>query len=170
MRLLNPLCEIHSSSEGAWAQRAPEELAAALVAAGEKRELESGQRLFSCGETAGGVFLILKGRARAVLPGAEGRELMALTAGPGAVLGIPAALCSKKYQFDVDALERLELAYLPQEQLNSLLLEHPELGMLVMTMMCNEMSALRQTREHLSRCQNQQCGLHGYCVQAASQA
>lgn len=164
---MSPLCKIDSDG-GAWAPQAPEELAAALAAVGEKRQLASGGRLFSFGEAAGGVFLILKGRARAVLPGGAGRELVSLAAGAGSLLGVPSALCDKSYQFDVEAQETVEAVYLPVAQLNELLRQRPELGMQVMSMMCEELSALKQTREHLSRCQNHECGLHGYCVQAAS--
>ena len=64
-----------------------------------------GERLFSFGEAAKGVYLIVKGTARATLSGEAGRELMCRTAGAGSVLGLPSALCSNRYQFDVEALE-----------------------------------------------------------------
>jgi CRP/FNR family transcriptional regulator len=164
---LNSYCEINFGGDEAWTQAAPAELALALAAAGRKQQAEPGQRLFSFGEPAAGVFLILQGKVRAALPGEPGHELMRLTAGPGALLGLPSALCAKSYQFDVQALETVETAYLPVEQLNELLRQHPELGMQAMSMMCNEMSALQQTKEHLSRCENQGCALHGFCMQAA---
>ncbi len=165
---MSPLCKIDFEGGAAWAQQAPVELAGALAAAGEKRLFASGRRLFSFGEAAGGVFLILKGRARAVLAGEPGRELLSLTTGPGSLLGVPSALCAKNYQFDVQAVETLEAVYLPAEQLNELLRLRPELGIQVMSMMCEELSALGRTREHLSRCQNKECGLHGYCSHEAA--
>jgi hypothetical protein len=81
---------------------------------------------------------------------------------------VPSALCAKSYQFDVESMESLEAAYLPVAQLNDLLRLRPELGMQVMSMMCEELSVLGRTKEHLSRCQNKECGLHGYCTQASA--
>jgi CRP-like cAMP-binding protein len=162
------LCKI--VGDGAdWAQTAPAELWKALAEAGEKRQMQGGLRLFSFGETAEGVFLIVEGRARAVLPGGAGAELACWTAGPGALLGVPSALCAKSYQLDVESLEQVEAVYLPVSQLNELLRQRPELGMQVMNMMCAEMSALGKTRDHLSRCKNRECGLYCQCQQAAAQ-
>jgi CRP-like cAMP-binding protein len=135
---------------------------------GEVRQLPKGSRLFSCGEAAAGVFLIVEGRARAVLAGKAGSELVCLTAGPGSLLGVPSALCSKEFQFDVDVLESVESVYVPVAQLNELLRKRPELGMHVMSMMCEELSALGKTREHLSRCDKRECGLYCQCKQAAA--
>jgi CRP-like cAMP-binding protein len=160
-------CQIKAPGAGAWAQPASPELAGALTEAGERRQWKSGQRIFAFGDPAEGVYLILSGKARAALPGGPGRELMRLTAAEGSLLGLPSALCSKSYQFDVVALEAIEAVYLPVERVNRLLRERPELGMQMMTMMCAEMDTLRQTREHMSRCQNRDCGMHGYCVQAS---
>jgi CRP-like cAMP-binding protein len=162
------LCGIESGDGAGWAQKAPEELQKALVEAGDTRQLEGGCRLFAFGEEASGVFLILQGRARAVLPGGAGRELLRLTAGPGSLLGVPSALCAKNYQFDVEALEPLDAVFVPVTQLNDLLRQRPELGMQVMGMMCEELSALGKTREHLSRCENRECGLYCQCKQAAA--
>lgn len=158
---MNPLIE--AGGDAGWAQPAPEELARALGTAGELRQVSGGKRVFSCGEAAAGVYLILKGRARAVLPGPE-RELMCLTAGAGAVLGLHSALCAKNYQFDVEAMEALEAQYVPVEQVQELLRPRPDLGMQVMNMMCNELSALKVTREHLSKCTNGACALFGCCT------
>jgi CRP-like cAMP-binding protein len=161
---LNPLIESTAVGDAGWAQQAPEELAGALSAVGVLRHVEGGERLFSCGEAATGVYLILKGRARAVLPGLPGRELVCLTAGPGSVLGLHSALCAKSYQFDVECLEAVEARYVPMEQIHELLRVRPELGLLAMNMMCNELSALKVTRKHLSNCTNQACGLFGCCT------
>lgn len=144
------------------------ELARALAPAGRKREVERGGRLFSFGEAALGVYVVVKGTARACLPGAPGRELFCHTAGPGTVLGLPSALCARSYQFDVEALEPVEAVFLETGLLNRILLQQPELCMQVMKMMCDEMSALKQTRDHMGACGKQSCSLHGTCGQAAS--
>lgn len=155
------------SGEG-WAQPATGDLAQALHTAGESRTLSAGDPLFSFGDTAAGIFLIRRGRVQTSLPNHSGRELMRTLAGPGSVLGLSSALCARGYQCNAVALEPVELTFLPTGTLNDLLRRRPEIGMQAMTLMCEEMTALRQTREHLGHCQNLECGLHGFCQQAAA--
>jgi len=146
--------------------QADEELVRALSEAGAVKKVERDGRLFSSGDAAGGVYLIVKGTARATLAGGE-RELMCRTAGPGAVLGLTSALCAKQYQFDVQALEAVEAVFLDTGTVNEILRGQPELCMRAMRMMCDELEALRQTREHMQNCGKQSCALHEQCSQAA---
>jgi CRP-like cAMP-binding protein len=145
---------------------ADEELVRALSPAGQVKRVERDGRLFSSGEAAGGVYLIVKGTARATMVGEE-RELMCRTAGPGAVLGLTSALCAKQYQFDVQALEPVEAVFLETGTVNEILRGQPELCMRAMRMMCDELEALRQTREHMQSCDQQSCALHEQCSQVA---
>lgn len=165
---MDHLCEIQGQAEGSWAQAAPAELAEALVPLAEVRSLSAGQALFSFGEPAAGVYLLLGGDVRATLPGAAGRDLAQLSAQRGSLLGLSAALCAKAYPCNVVAGTPVQAAFLPTERFNELLRQRPALGMQVMALMCDELAALRQTREHLSRCQNHACGLHGFCSQLAA--
>jgi CRP-like cAMP-binding protein len=168
---VNP--EISSKSENTscgdcgWPLQAPSELVQALTSAGQRRKVARGDRLFSFGDAAEGVFLILKGAARAALPGEPGHELVCRTAGPGSLLGLPSALCATRHQFDVEALEAVEALYLETEPVNEILRQQPELCMQVMNMMCDELSALRQTRDHMQSCGKQSCPLHGSCTDAS---
>lgn len=146
--------------------QADEELVRALAPAGQVKKVERDGRLFSSGDAAGGVYVIVKGTARATLTGSE-RELMCRTAGPGAVLGLTSALCAKQYQFDVQALETVEAVFLETGTVNEILRGQPELCMRAMRMMCDELEALRQTREHMQSCAKQSCALHSQCSQAA---
>ena len=148
--------------------QAADELVRALALAGEKQRVECGERLFSFGEEAKGVYLIVKGTARAALSGVPGRELMCRTAGPGSVLGLPSALCANRYQFDVEAVEELEAVFLPTESVNEILRQQPELCMQVMNMMCDELSTLRQTTEHMRNCVQHSCLLHGRCTHSST--
>jgi CRP-like cAMP-binding protein len=83
------------------------------------------------------------------------------------VLGLPSALCAKSYQFDVEAVEAVEAVYLPTESVNEILRQKPELGMQAMSMMCDELSALRQTTDHMRSCGQRSCSLHGSCTHAS---
>jgi CRP-like cAMP-binding protein len=162
---LNPLKQRSGHPDADSIYRADEELVRALAAAGEMRKVESGDRLFSFGDAARGVYLILKGTARTSLAGEE-REVMCRTAGPGSVLGLPAALCGNHYHLDVQALEAVEAVFLETATVNELLRGQPELCMRAMRMMCDEMEALRQTRENMQSCGKESCALHEQCTQA----
>jgi len=130
---------------------------------GRKQTVARGDRLFSFGDAAKGVYLIVSGAARISLVGGKGKELVCHTAGSGSVLGLPAALCSARYEFDVEALEPAEMIFLETESVNEILRQHPALCMQVMTMMCDEMSALKQTRDHMRNCGKQSCSMHEQC-------
>lgn len=144
--------------------QAAEALVRTLTGAGETQRIGRGERLFSSGDEAKGVYLIVKGTARASLSGVPGRELMCRTAGAGAVLGLASALCANHYQFDVEAVEEVEAVFLPAAAVNEILRRQPELCMQVVNMMCDELSALRQTTEHMRNCVQHSCLLHGRCT------
>ena len=170
---MNPLSDFNSNSKSTscgdtvWPLQAPDELVRALASAGRMQRVAQGGRLFSFDDAAEGVFLILKGAVRAALPGELGRELVCHTAGPGSVLGLPSALCATRFQFDVEALEAVEAIYVETEPVNEILRQRPELCMQVMNMMCDELTALRQTRDHMQSCGKQSCSLHGSCTEAS---
>jgi CRP-like cAMP-binding protein len=161
---LNPLLQMTSRGDAASPYQAGDELVRALAPAGRQQRVERGGRLFSFGDEATGVYLIVKGTARASLAGKAGRELICRMAGPGSVLGLPAALCAKSYPFDVEALEAVEAIYLETATVNEILRQQPELCMQVMNMMCDELSGLRQTHDHMRNCAKESCSLHESCV------
>lgn len=166
---MNPLLQMTSCRDAASPFQAPDELVRALTQVGKKRRVECGERVISFGEAADGVYLIEKGTARAALPGEPGEELVCHKFGPGSLLGLPSALCSTRYQFDVEALETVQAVYLQTESVNAILRKQPELCMKVMSMMCDELSALRQTRDHMTNCRNHSCSLHDSCNKAINQ-
>ena len=165
---MDSLSQAERFGVAAWPYRLADELAQALTPAGERRSLECGDRLFSSGEAAEGVYLIMNGTARAILPGEAGGELVCHTAGAGSVLGLPSALCATRYQFDVEALEAVEAVFLPTGTVNEILRQQPELCMKVMGMMCDELNALKKTREHMRSCTKESCSLHGQCRQSST--
>ena len=159
---MNPLTQGIGRHDADSLYLADEELMRALAPAGERRTVERDGRLFSSGEAADGVYLIVKGKARASLAGEE-RELMCRTAGPGSLLGLSAVLCSSRYQFDIRVLETVEAVFLETGTVNEILRRQPELCMRVMNIMCDELEALRQTRDHMQSCTKKSCGLHEVC-------
>jgi CRP-like cAMP-binding protein len=139
------------------------ELAAILAAAGQRRTFPPGGRFFSAGDSAHGMYLIVQGTAQAELT-VNGEEVLRRIAGPGAVMGMSSAMCSGHYKFDAVALEPVTGVFLQTADLNTLLRGNPELGLRVMNLMCDEMEALRQTRDRLRSCQRRECGLFEACT------
>jgi CRP-like cAMP-binding protein len=166
--VLNPFLHASSSEDAVSPFQAADELMRTLIPVGQKQKVEPGNRVFSFGEAAKGVYVIVNGTARASLPGEQGSELVCRTAGPGSVLGLPSALCAAPYQFDVEALEPVDVIFLQTDSVNEILRQRPELCMQVMTMMCEELNALRQTREHMQSCGKQSCSLHERCTRTCT--
>ncbi len=160
---MNPLAGVKAYGDAAWPCKAADELAEALIPVGERRRVKRGDRLFSSGDTAEGIYLIVKGTARATLPSELGGELVCQVAGAGSVLGLPSALCSKRFQFDVEALEPLEAVFLPTAPVNEILRQRPDLCLQAMGLMCDELKALKQRCDQMNLCRKQECCLHGQC-------
>ncbi len=165
---MDPLLPVKGCGDATWPYQLADEMARALTPAGEIRRLKCGERLFSFGDAADGVYLIMKGTARATLPGEAGGELVGHTAGAGSVVGLPSALCATHYQFNVEALEAVEAVFLPTNRVNEILRQQPELCMQVMNMMCDELNGLKQTRDHMRSCAKESCSLHGQCRQQSN--
>jgi CRP-like cAMP-binding protein len=153
-----------SPKDVAAACAAEQELAKVLTPAAKPLQFGAGERLFAAGDDARGVYLVARGSARAWLPGRPGEALVSRVAGPGAVLGLHAALCSSRHQFEVEAASAVEVLFVETAQFHEALRDHPLLCMQLMQMMCDELDALGERREHMKSCTNRACSLHGACT------
>lgn len=79
--------------------QAPPVLQTALSEVASELTFGSGQRLFTANAPATGIYLVRSGAVRAYLTSGEGHEVVNRVLGPGALLGVPAAMCAKSYQF-----------------------------------------------------------------------
>jgi CRP-like cAMP-binding protein len=143
--------------------QAPPELAAAISAIATSRSVKAGERVFSASAPASGVYLVTGGTVRAYLPAEDGRELVCRMLPAGSLLGLPAAMCAKTYQFTAEATEDVSVGFLENTAFNELLRGAPELCMLVVGMMSDELKQIQQTHEHMRNCTNTACSLHGAC-------
>ncbi|HEX8924784.1 MAG TPA: Crp/Fnr family transcriptional regulator [Terriglobales bacterium] len=144
--------------------QAPPELAAAIRAVATPLLVETGERVFTAGAPATGVYLLTAGTVRAFLPAEDGRELICRTLSAGSLLGLPAAMCAKTYQFTVEAVDHVSLSFVETAVFNELLRGTPQVCMLVVGMMSDELTEIRQTHEHMRSCTNTSCSLHGACA------
>jgi CRP-like cAMP-binding protein len=145
----------------------PPELAAAICAVASSIIVGPGETVFAAESPATGVYLVTAGSVRAYLPAEDGRELICRTLSAGSLVGLPAAMCAKTYQFTVEALDRVTLSYVETDAFNELLRGNTDLCMLVVGMMSDELAQIRQTHEHMRNCTNTECSLNGACSQKA---
>lgn len=142
---------------------APAELFSALDVIASELQAQAGDCVFRQGSLATGIYLLRRGMVRAYLPHKNGKDIVNTILGPGAILGFPAAMCSRSYQFSAEVLEGSHLGFVETVRLNEFLRTRPDLCMQVVTMMSDELIELRQKRDHMKNCNNTECSLHGSC-------
>ena len=126
---------------------APEELKTQLVAVGSRIQATRGTFLFRRGDAVTGIFLILSGAVRLGLD-EDPTAFPSRQVRPGSVLGLPATLSNSHYSLSAEVLENSELIYLSRQQLLDLLRDKPNLCLLVIDILTEE---LTQTRVALER-------------------
>ena len=125
----------------------PEELKLQLVAIGSPLQRARNTVLFRRGDAVSGVYLISTGAAELRLD-EKPTALPTQHAGPGSVLGLPAALSSMPYSLTAQLVEDAELFFIPREKLMDLLRSQPQLCFRVMGVLTEEIT---QTRAALER-------------------
>ena len=143
--------------------QAPASLFSALDQIATQLHAEAGDRVFGEGSLCTGIYLLRTGSVRATSQHKDGRDIVNRVVGPGAILGLPAAMCSRTFQFTAAALEPTDLGFIETRDLNEFLRVTPELCMQVVSMMSDELIELRETRDHMKSCTNTSCSLHGTC-------
>lgn len=144
--------------------QAPASLASALEPIAQSIAAQPGDCVMTAGTPADGLYLVTSGTVRAHLPAEDGRGLVCRILGPGSLLGLPAAMCAKSYQFTAEAVDHVSLRFVETAAFNEMLRQHPELCMQVLGMMGDELNQLRQTQEHMMSCTKMDCALHGACT------
>jgi CRP-like cAMP-binding protein len=145
---------------------APSELFSALDGIASELHAQAGDCVFREGSLCTGVYLLRDGSVRAYLAHKNGTDIVNAVLGPGAILGFPAAMCSRSFQFSAEALLQSTIGFVETRVLNSFLLTRPDLCMHVVGMMSDELIELRQTRDHMKTCTHTECSLYGACKHA----
>lgn len=119
--------------------KATEELAKALWPYGSEMTHPAGKNLFTRGEKAHGLFLLVSGSARLSIPGALDRSV-----GPGALLGVPGTLSKGIYSLSADLLEESQVLFVPSNRVTALLSAQPAIGFQMVQLLSREVQALRE--------------------------
>lgn len=127
---------------------ASEELRRQLEAVGRAVESKPGTFLFRRGDPVSGVFLIASGCVRLGLehdpPAFPSRNL-----GPGAVMGLPAALSNSTYGLSAEVVEDAQLIFVSYGRLRNLLRENPSLCFHAMNILAQELVETRLALERV---------------------
>jgi CRP/FNR family transcriptional regulator len=125
-----------------WFSLLDEKTLAALAEKAVERSLTRDELLFSAGQEAAGLYVIVSGSVRAYRTGSDGREQVIHSEGAGATIGDLPVFDGLPYPSNVAAEEDSRLIFLDKQSVRTLCLTHPEIAL----------SALRVLSKRLRRC------------------
>ena len=99
-----------------------------LLRFGEVRRYAAGEALFVTGETAPGMFVLIKGSVRVIRRDPLGHSAPIVEQGPGEFVAEVGQLSGQPALVDVRAIDDVEALLIPPENLRALMIEEPELG------------------------------------------
>jgi thioredoxin reductase (NADPH) len=99
---------------------------------GEVRRYTAGEALFVTGETAPGMFVLIKGSVRATRRDPLGHSAPIVEQGPGEFIAEVGQLSGQPAFVDVHAIDDVEALLIPSKNLRALIIEEPDLGERIM--------------------------------------
>jgi CRP-like cAMP-binding protein len=105
-------------------------------------EREAGSILLCEGES-GGVFLLCRGKARLSMCSRTGQKLAFRTVGPGYLLGLPASMCNKPYNFTAELLVDSQVAFIRNQDIPKLLRQRSDLCFRLVQTLSHELRKLQ---------------------------
>lgn len=126
------------------------EARAQLFAAGHPRRLPRRAILFSEGEDAAALYLLVSGRLKLLRSSADGQEVIVRFVGPGELLGAVAALPEARYPATAEVVDDAELAAWTRKALAPVLARHPELTTALLGIVTRRMGDVQGRLQELS--------------------
>jgi CRP-like cAMP-binding protein len=106
-------------------------------------EREAGSILLCEGE-CGGIFLLCRGKARLTMYSRTGEKLSFRTVGPGYLLGLPASMRNKPYNFTAELLQDSQVAFVRNQDIPTLLRRRGDLCFRVVQTLSHELRRLQR--------------------------
>ena len=128
----------------------PQEAQQELASAARGRCLTQGQILFSAGEKATGLFVVVSGTLRAYRQTREGREQTIHVESAGATLAEVPVFDGGPYPSTVQAEEDAVVLFLPQRTIWSVLRKNPEAAVAALKLMARRLRNVSALAEHLA--------------------
>ena len=142
------MADAHAIQRNAATFEAPQEICSILRQAGRCEEFAAGNILFRSGDPPKGVFLVLRGSF--ALSAGDGDSAFTRIAGEGSLLGLPSTVSHRAYSLTAEALTAVAVCHIQPEEFRDMLSSNPLLGMAVVNILCDEVSALRASRPALA--------------------
>ncbi len=109
----------------------PQAVRAKLGAISSSTAYRKGEILFAEGQTACGVFLILKGRVKLSANSPDGKSLILRMAAAGEIVGLPATISGKRCETTAEALEPIQADFIPRVPFREFVRAHGEVGLTI---------------------------------------
>lgn len=104
--------------------------------------------LFHQGDEPRGVYILHKGFAK-LTSKSDGDAILAVQAGKGSLLGVPAVVAGKPYSLTAEALEGAELSLLNCDEFVNLMHTQPALSFHVLRVLAEQVRFARESISHL---------------------
>jgi CRP/FNR family transcriptional regulator len=130
----------------------------ALAKASTSLEFGADDLVYSEGDPAAGMYLVLSGRVKLVVSSADGKSLILRILGPGEVFGLSSAFLDRPEETTAEALERATVSLVRRADLFRLMSKHGDLALklahelsMEYASLCEEMATLGLQRSAMSR-------------------
>lgn len=136
----------------ATAFQAPSEVCSILRPAGTVKAVPTKTNLFQAGDPPQGVFLVLHGSV--LVSAGDRHSRFSRIAHEGSLLGLPSTVSDRPYSLTAETLTEVEVCCIEPEKFRGMLASNPRLGIAVVNILSDEVSALRA-------CQGALAPVHG---------
>jgi len=137
-------------AKSALFQNLPEATVTELAAHAIERKLRQGQILFTAGEPARGLYVVLSGSVRAFRENIEGREQTIHVEHAGGTLAEVAVFDGGPYPSTTVADEDSEVLFLATEDVRRFMLAHPEAALAALANMAKKLRVVASLAEQLA--------------------
>lgn len=121
-----------------------------LLGRGGSRRFTAEQTLFSQGEPARGLYVVLRGRVKVFKTSPKGREQTLMIMGPGEPVGEVAVLSGEAYPASAEGFEDGEAFYIPRQAFLDLVTNEPEVAMRLLAALSARLRSFASLIEDLS--------------------
>jgi CRP/FNR family cyclic AMP-dependent transcriptional regulator len=127
----------------------PQRVLEGLDAISSSSTYPKGALLFVEGQTPRGVFVLCNGRVKLSASSADGKALILRIAEAGELIGIPGTIAGLPYEVTAEALEPIQVNFIPREEFLRFLREHGEAALRVAEILCHIYLATYQEIKYL---------------------
>lgn len=137
-------------AKSALFQSLPADALTDLASQAYEHKLARGQILFSTGEPANGLYIVLSGSVRAFRENPDGREQTIHVEQAGGMLAEVTVFDGGPYPSTAAAEEDSVVLFLAKEDVLRFLLQHPEAALAALAMMARKLRTVASLAEHLT--------------------